>query len=179
MNADDFAVSLSRLAPASTELAAQGFSPLEAEAERESFMCGPRPGATPGENPLLDLLLRYDCSNIEIGMNQLIGYPVEHAVAWIVGKNEADSIILDKVTGEVLVTEYNPDGYSREDFVLSRCAKTSDMFLDAMVLAADYLQRLAVEFDRPDETVSRRYAQDCAQAAGGPDYLSHYVSLLG
>jgi hypothetical protein len=134
----------------------------------------------PAENPLLDLLSRYDCSHIEIGMNQLIAHPLEYAMAWIVGKNEADSIILDKDTGEVRVTEHNPDGYTPEDFVLSRCAKTGDMFLDAMVLVADYLQRLAAEDpDRSDEPVWHRYAHDCARAAGGPDYLSHYIGLLG
>ena len=73
---------------------------------RECRVCGPKTAGIACENPLLDLISRFDCSHVEIGMVAFGRNVLETNSGWQVGEVEADNLIVSKASGEVFVQEY-------------------------------------------------------------------------
>jgi hypothetical protein len=176
MTAEDFVRRLRTAAPGAEQLRNVGFSAQEAAEFQRSFVCVLRSTA-PTErqtDPLLDLLSRYELSTIEIGMITFASPAAEPALVRV-GAVEADPLILDRRTGEVLVTEGSPSGG-----VLWRCARDGARFLDALAPAAEFLARCAFDLTLSDDASARRSrAEECSVAAGGAEYLDFYRMLLG
>ncbi len=126
-------------------------------------------------NPLLDLLTRYDGTHVEIGMIRFSKPSAHSDNKWVIGKDEADLLILDLNTQRIFVEEVGTDGY-----VLSQCAENADRFLTAILPAACFLARCTCEDGLyEDQDAARSQAQDCAEKAGGPEYFNFYATLVG
>jgi hypothetical protein len=175
MKADDFVRTLLDTCPTMESLLRKGLSEKGAMEERGSYMCVLRPNVAPLVDPLLDLLSRYDCSKVEIGMIRFMSAPTDVGELWQIGKDEADPIVLDKVTGEVTLRSL-----SHPDHTISKCASTSSRFLDAVALCARSLTHLSEHDPRgEDQEACHRFAHECGNAAGSAAYTRYYMTLLG
>jgi len=122
---------------------------------------------------LADLYEVNDVSRVEIGMVRLRQDPEKMANGWILGEVEADRLLLDKRSGEILVTDH-----ASLDHVLWRCAENGSSFLDALALAAKYLSICSYE-DQFGTALQNDTLRSCTALAGGDAYLSFYEMLLG
>ena len=175
MNADKFVERLKVCAPEQSELELQGLSALEAQAFRASFVCKKKPEPTGSDNPLLDFVGRYDCSDVLIGVVSFDNEPSDKGDHWRVGKDEADALVIDKITKRIQVKDHaNPE------HLIYYCAEDGNKFLDAMLVAACFLGRCSVDenlYNNRDEGFER--AKECANAAGGEQYLKFYFTMMG
>lgn len=124
-------------------------------------------------NVLLDFVRVYDTSQREIGMITFPPVPLKTKRGWHVADFEADPILLDSASGELWLKVYG------EDHILCYCAKDSDRFLDALLIAA----RLSFEDDdeqsSEQDARAREAAEACTAAAGGERYHTFYFMLFG
>jgi hypothetical protein len=179
MTADSFVSRLVRIANSLDILRQYGYPDDEIEEMRTSYSPPERPGVPQHIDPVIDLLARYDCSRVEIGMIRLAPQPIEQDWAWAIGKDEADPLVLDKRSGEIKLMELRAGGIAQNAHVISIYARTSGMFLDALALTAETLLRqISGEF-RAETEACRQGAELCADAAGGDEYMTPYLILLG
>jgi len=161
--------------PTLNDLVSEGLSHDEAEDFRRSYHFVKNGSDKVDPNPLLDLLTRYDGTHVEIGMvrfGEPSAYPDNK---WVIGKVEADPLILNQNTQNIYVEEIGTDGY-----VLFRCAESADEFLNAILLAARFLSRCVHDDDLyEDQAKICLQAQECAEKAGGEAYFSFYTMLVG
>lgn len=119
------------------------------------------------------LFSRYDVSNVEIGMVRFHKNPQPVRRGWQIGQFEADDLILDAGSGEIIVMSIEA-----ADYILSKCARDGSAFLDALALAAGYLDEFADDDER-ETAVHMKALETCVHAAGGQAYASFYIMLLG
>ena len=88
-----------------------------------------------------------------------------------IGSVEADILYIAD-NGELCVNEFGASHH-----LLWKCAKNGDAFLDALLVAACFLN----DFSRDDEDMELclESVKRCASAAGGERYLNFYLMLLG
>ena len=175
MQAEEFVKGLSELAPSESWLQKEGLSLDDATKIRSSFVINAREGGVQYErNPLLDLGLRFDASNVEIGMIRFGGEGIETDDGWLVGKVEADDLLLKRFSGQVIVHEFG-----EIDHTLWKCAMSGGGFLDAVLKTAFYLERFARDESLSDDEHARTQAAHvCASLAGGEKCLEFYEMLL-
>lgn len=175
MEVEAFVEQLRACAPALDALVAQGLSYNDSEELRGSYNFVKNGSGKLASNPLLNLLTRYDGANVEIGM-VCFDKPVAYSnKRWLIGKVEADPLILDLNTQNIYVEELGTDGY-----ILFHCAENTDKFTDAILLAARFLSRCISEdglYENQDAACLQ--AQDCAEKAGGEKYFIFYAMLVG
>jgi hypothetical protein len=178
MNAQDFVSELESASPSVAALEALGMSRAEAEeiAARYRPLKRPHPVVVDAALGALGQLLgTYDCSCVEIGMVRFASAPAWDGACWVIGKVEADPLVLEPGTGLIRVEEL---GTARH--VLWNCAKEGGAFLTALATAAALLGRLAVdEQAEEDKGALARTLQECTQLAGGGEYEAFYRMLLG
>jgi hypothetical protein len=64
--------------------------------------------------------------------------------------------------------------------VLSLVAENGSKFLDALIPAAEFLEKCGLGIiDLDDRSSARQAALQCAALAGGDDYLQFYSVMLG
>jgi len=176
------------------ELMGQGLSRLEAENYRHGYICKRKPEELPkqSENPLLDLINRYDTSTLEIGFIMLNPANMEHidtaildkASRILVGEIEADPLVILSTTGEV----QNLD-HADLNYVIGTYAISGDCFLDALILLASYQPPYEsipptvelTEVQKVENNIAaHKHAIECAQAAGiDPSCCNLYEELIG
>lgn len=124
---------------------------------------------------LIDLIDGYDTTRVEIGMLTFLEKTVSDADYIYVGQHEADDLVIDRTTKEVKVKEYG------QDHILSECAANSAAFLDALFIAASYMAttNLNDESGEDGQRVIYAMANECAEKAGGSEYLPFYLMFLG
>lgn len=125
------------------------------------------------DRTLSELFSRYDVSKIEVGMIQFYKNPQPVSRGWQIGEFEADDLILDAGSGEIIVLSIEAI-----DYVLCRCAKDGSSFLAALVLAAQFYEKCA-ENDQHGTALHMRAFEACTAAAGGDIYSGFYKMLLG
>jgi hypothetical protein len=175
MNADQFATALSQTAPSDEELRVRGYSDDLIDMVRLWFQCVPRPNPGPHlSDPLLDLLTCYDCSKAEVGGFQFASHPSDLGDGWLVGTDDSDEVVINKSDGEIEILELGAD------HVMCRCAHSSSQFLDALVLCAKALEFLAANDPRHVDQLRRHsFAEECTRLAGGPEFSSYDLTMLG
>lgn len=175
MDADRFCTELWLAAPEAARLVDAGLSPAQAEKFRLSYRCIEKKGAiSEFEDPLLDLITRYDISSIEIGMIRFASLAARSNQMWTVGKVESDPIILDSVSGELVVKDLHDKGH-----ILWHCAFGSDRFLDALIPVARFLATCTWDLALlENQQEACKVADDCAILAGGSAYLNFYQMLV-
>lgn len=178
MNVAEFAENLRRCAPDTKRLEEVGLSASEAEQSLLAFRCDEIASSTVTNltgDPLIDLVNLYDVSTIEIGPITFVRPIVERDQFWLVGRDEFASLVIDKASGEVRVDELNPASST-----IMRCAENGESFLSAMLPAACFLGRCSYDLDLgQDQEAITSQAEECAELAGGNEYLDFYNYLLG
>lgn len=128
-------------------------------------------------DPLLDLIYKYDVSSFDISM---IGLNEENDVLdtdkyIIFGNEDSATMAIDKVTNEVVVLDSE-----EPDYVISKCSKDTASFLESLLLVAEFNQQMF--FDEglaEDQSAIMAKAKEIAEVAGGEKYLNFYLNSLG
>ena len=175
MKAEQFVERLEALAPAITDLQKVGLKENEAIAERKTYHCAKRakPLSLPDSNEVVALLTGWNAGQIEIGMIRLFDDPVQINEGLQIGLVEADPLVITG-GGEMIVYETN------SQHILWRVAQNPDSFLDALIIAADFLTKTGIDIiDFEDIDAAKQAANSCAAVVGGSDYTQFYLMLLG
>lgn len=175
MQADTFVEEVRLCAPPAEKLEGMGLSTVEVARFRESFSCKKRLASNSYSDPLLDLVVNYDTSKLEIGTITFNPEVVESERGWRVGQFEIDPLMINRSSGEVHVEDEAKEGY-----VIWQCAADGEKFLDALLLAACFLAKCSYDEKLAnDQAASHEQAGACTKAAGGSEYLDFYLALLG
>src|ERR1051325_8165890 len=103
MNASAFAEKLMAIAPTVEKLTLQGFSPEDVIGLRSQYIPMRKNNTTTYTDPLLQLVSLYECQNVCVGMIRFDAEVIDWGVAWKVGKDEADPLLVSKENGRVYV----------------------------------------------------------------------------
>jgi hypothetical protein len=193
MNADEFVKALALLAPSEETLKLRGLSEVAVERVRKSYICVERPNVERREdNPLLDLLTRYDTTTVEIGMvilglnNHCYEYYIRNLKEQskiAVGVAEVDPIVIYLPSGEIQLLDHARIGY-----VMCMCAVDGSHFLDALLLVAAFVPPhpyfKGVNWTKEQISENNKaacvLASQCAKAAGVDEQrCGLYRMLLG
>lgn len=176
MDSRTFVIQLGRLAPSVPQLERLGFTHGQIDDFRKSFLCQERQSENTETNELLRLLIEWDLSQIQVGMVRFLSKPEQVSSDRVcIGSVEADPLVLLYRTGEIVVEESG-----MPDHILWAAAKNGPMFLDALILAAEFLSKRSVgEIDYEDNSAAWGMVERCASLAGGDKYLRFYSMLLG
>jgi hypothetical protein len=176
MDADTFVEKLWNCAPPIDSLIHVGLGAMAAEEFQLRNRADLRQrSAEPHNNPLIDLVSRYDVSRLEIGIVRFYDGVQRLDGSWQVGKAEADPLVISKFSGEVEVRDLTD-----ETAMLWRCAVNGAFFLEAMLHAGCFLSRASYDLALSDDQSARcAQAIACARVAGGEPYRAFYNVLLG
>lgn len=174
-----FVEKLAKMAPDSETLLRRGLKPNYVRNLVDSYQIGLKETYVEYDDELLNLINNYDVSAVEIGsvhfdLDQSIRPLTESARFFRVGLDEADFLVIDTASGEIVVEDSHSPG-----FIVSYCAQSSGAFLDALYQIAmpndEYLRNEA-DINSVDWC---KKAADCAKLAGGDKYLTYYKATLG
>jgi hypothetical protein len=178
MQAEAFVKQLADAAPPASDLEKCGLSSEQAREFITSFHCVKRDRPLPkpnGSDPVLKLLRNWDLSKVEIGMVRFPDPPVQQSGKICVGCVEVDPLVILPGSGEIVVHEFGT-----KEHLLWRVAKNGGALLDALLIAAQFLEKTGIgTIDYRDSRIARPVALECASAAGGDRYLDFYKMLLG
>lgn len=167
MNANEFASSLFEIMPSIDDLRKKGFeSDGMISRYRSWYVCLPREFPVSYDNPVLDLIGRFDVSRVEVAGFSFDGDTKTIDDLCIFGHFETDPIALDLNSGEVLRFYY----YDMS--LVEHCAVDGGHFLDALLEVARFKVGLFDEKNIP------KYLERVVASAGGLRYQSFYEELL-
>jgi len=174
MDAQIFADELRQLAPPAEKLAEKGISSEGIEREQKSYLCVEKKGLERQDDPILDLITRYDLSSVEIGMVRFVDEAVQQDGSIYIGEFEVDPILMDITSKEIYVVDRDAHNH-----IMSWCARNGDSFLDALIIAERRLSRCGIDYALSNDQVAAcEIASDCAKVAGGTKYLNFYKTLV-
>lgn len=191
MDADSFTIELAKLAQPISYWREQGLSVDLAQEFYSSYICHFIEGRTrQNQDPLLDLLHRYDTSTLCIHMIRFDPDSLAFFSSLLpnddripVAEIEEDPLVLDKRTGEILQLDH-----ATIDYVMARWARESGLFLDALLLVAKFdppnPRRSYSEPDLADREkaenneAAKAWAAQCALAAGLEPSESRVYEML-
>jgi hypothetical protein len=175
MEPNTFVNRLACLAPSVEALARIGLSETQANDFRDNYFCQKRQTVVRETNEILALLKGWDLSSVEIGMVRFAQQPSEIPGKVLIGKVEADPLMLMQTTGEILVEDLHAPGH-----ILWVAARSGSTLLDALIPAAEFLTKRGLEeIDVEDTHAARVVAKRCAMLAGGERYVDFFSMLLG
>lgn len=125
------------------------------------------------ENPLIGLIENYNVSNLQIGMISF-SEKIEYNENYIfLGKVEQDNLAIDKISGTVVMLE---NGINH---VINKCASTGAKFLDAINVAAAFLERRSID-DKifENQELASQIAEECGELAGDKNYYQDFYKML-
>lgn len=186
MDADNFVIQLQELTPSLSYLRKYGYVEEVVQELRESYFIKQRYPILEFHNddPLMDLISKYDTSSFEIGILSLdsgnYSLPTKfHKI--LIGFVEADMLVFNIKSKEVEVLDY-----SQHDRIIFKCAASGEQFLNAMlVLAAFELPNspfkgaLTEKQKKENQDAAISCARLCAETAGIPSEEKIYGVLLG
>lgn len=125
------------------------------------------------DNPILDLLTNYDCSYLKIGMIEFKD-TIDTEDYIFFGKFEIDDLAIHRISGEIVMFELGLD------HILYYCSGSGERFLDAILIAAEFLNKRSVDDNLyQDEQLNIKMAEECGDAAGGEKYYDFYRMMFG
>lgn len=179
MNISEFKKGLEGCVPDIADLAKLGLLADDVDQFRRSFFILEREErlndlGLPGQ--LGELFERFDPSNVEIGMLRFGLEPQKKNSNWVIGKVEADLLVVDMVSGEVCVEDFT----AVPKHMLWRCAKNGESLLAALLPAACFLGRCLHDEELAGDEHRRKSCIDaCVIEAGGELYRPFYQMLVG
>ncbi len=173
MTAEEFARRLFALTPTEDDLRAEGVPPSLVREFIDAYRCEPIAHHVPhDDDPLVDLIQRYDLSRVKIGVVYLgdlqnwVSSP-EHR---IVGTVEADGLAIRRADGMVVLLDHDCPS-----FVMSVVGIDSSRALDALLELAKGSRGVSLKSKFERAAAAAR----CAAAAGAPESEGFYATLLG
>ncbi len=177
MNSSEFVQQLKSLTPAKEKLLGLGYEEEDFQDLLNSYNLKKVKEDTVTTDSLLDLIYKYDVSSFDIGMIRF-NQPedVLDTDKYIVfGVADAFTMAIDKITNEVVELDW-----ADTDYVIVRCSKDTDSFLEALLLVEEFdLQKLFNEDLAEDQPAIMAKAKEIAEVAGGDKYLNFYLESLG
>lgn len=126
------------------------------------------------ENPILELVLNYDCSQLRIGMIEFYETIKETEDSIFFGQFEIDELAINRISNEIVLFELGLD------HIICYCASNGSNFLDAILIAAEFLNKRGVNKKMyNDEQLNIQMAEECGEAAGGEKYYGFYRMMFG
>ncbi len=177
MNSSEFVKRLKNLTPPKEKMLVLGYEEEDFQDLINSYDLKKVKEDTVTIDPLLDLIYKYDVSSFDISMIHLNEEEdVLDTDKYIVfGREDADHMAIDKITNEVVVLDWGDP-----DYVIVRCSKDTDSFLEALLLVEEFnQQKLFNESLLEDQPAIMAQAKEIAEVAGGEKYLSFYLNSLG
>ena len=173
MDADTFAARLLACAP-SIENGLSSDDLHTAQAFVAEFVCKKRPGMDKPshDNPLIDLVQRYDMSSVRIGLVSFRSTIDEISGKLWFAKAEADPLVIDPESSRIQLLDH-----AALPYVICECASSGAQFLDAL-LAGIEARPDTEPFDGESPEVPSVSLQ-CARIAGSEDYWPFYRDILG
>lgn len=176
MDAESFKKALEEAKPSIEELMKDGLSRNDAVDISASWEVRDRDHPEQISLPdraLSELFSGYDVSKIEVGMARFFKNPLPVPSGWQIGEVEADDLILDINSGEIIVLSIDA-----VDHIMWKCARDGRSFLGALALAAEYCGKCAIN-DLHGTAAQIHAFEACTLAAGGSSYSNFYRMLLG
>jgi len=126
------------------------------------------------DHPIVELVENFDCSNLEIGMITFDKKIKETNKYIFFGRFEIDDLVIDKITGRVVMLE------SGMEHVLYECSKNDSEFLTAIFNVAVFLERRSTDDALyENEELNIQMAEEFGDIAGGSTYYDFYKMILG
>jgi hypothetical protein len=126
-------------------------------------------------DPIINLLANYNGQKVKIGMITFDIELFETSNYYIFGRFEMDLLVLDKKSREIKMLDYEAI-----DYVICHCAKNSSLFLDSILIAAEFMEKLPYDDDLANSQLELcKMANLCAEKAGGNSYNNFYKMLIG
>jgi len=178
MNKELFVEQFRSLAPSEDDFMGKGLRPSFVNQQIDRFKIQLK--TTPklkfiSDDEIVNLLQTYDCSSIGIGMLSFDPEPEERDGYYQVGKVELDIIVINKITKEIEVRDYADLRHS-----IWKCARNSYHFLDSLIISADCLKKILLDTESGDDNdYLLTVVENCADKAGGGQYIDFYKMLLG
>lgn len=171
MNADTFVDRLRAARPTREQLHKLGVSSDEAiKTLQDDYVCIRKPASARSQlDPVLDLISRYEVSQMRIGFVAFLERPTtpkDGKPFTIVGTIDADLIAINDVTGEIVLL----DGCHRTCYVMSKIASDSGRLLDALIVFAE-----ASHKSPPIQNIGKL----CADASGEEESRNLFAMLAG
>lgn len=176
LDATQFVRQLANAAPSPYDLERHGLTGEQADAFIRTFRCvkRDRPMTQPmGSSPMLELLRNWDLSMVQVGMVRFPSQRYEPPGMIGIGCVEVDPLVIQP-NGEIVVYELGTNQH-----LLWRVARNCSTFLEALVIAAKFLGKLAISGCHDDFGSAQSVASECASVAGGERYSDFYKMLLG
>lgn len=173
MKSDSFVKRLKELAPSSNDLVKLGVSEKFILDFINSFNCKIKNIGFHHDNEMIELVMKYDVTKLEIGMITFFDSVAENENYYFVGKFEQDYLCLKKKTGEIVVV----DNYDKNREIY-KCANFASNFLDAILLSAAFLTERLLEVTNENDSELNSIKR-ISLLAGGSEYENFYKTLLG
>jgi hypothetical protein len=174
MKANDFVEGLRNINIEADLMKLSGLSDEFIEKMRKRYILNYRDDISVSTYPIIQLIENYDCCNLEIGMitfNEVIE-ETENYIYF--GKFEIDNLVIDKITGKILMEEYDTD------HIFNECAQNDTLFLKALLSVAAFLEKSSTDEKLHDnDALNIQMAEEFGDIAGGEDYYFFYKMLLG
>jgi len=130
---------------------------------------------TEKDEPILDLVTNFNGQTVKIGMITFDIELYETSRYYIFGRFEMDLLAIDKKTKEVVMLDYEAI-----DHVIYNCAKNSNLFLDSIFYAAEFMEKLPYDDDLANnQSEICKTVNLCAEKAGGSPYINFYKMMIG
>ncbi|WP_257668293.1 hypothetical protein [Parapedobacter tibetensis] len=175
MTATEFVTALRGIPIEADLLKAKGVSDAYIEDLKKGFNVLPKMDVSSfSTNPVLELVERYDCSMLSIGMIEFNTAIEETEDYFIFGRFEVDELAVYRLSEEIVMLELGSEN------VICCCACNGSSFLDAISIAAVFFQKSGLD-DKIyyDEQLNIQMAEECGDAAGGEKYADFYRMMFG
>jgi hypothetical protein len=177
MNEDEFVKQLSLTAPVREDFKYFNVSDDYIQNFIKKYKCILRKNSKIilNSNSILQLLTKYDCSNVEISAISFLHEPIEYVGYYQIGIVDIDILAINKISLGIEVLDHD-----NTDYVIWECASNSDRFLESLLLCAKCLME---NFKKPPEYENSsellKCVNKCSNIAGGDEYSDFYKMLLG
>jgi len=174
MNAKKFVMELGEIPIDVRKMRHEGISDDYINDLVNSYQIKAKRSSSVTDNPIIDLVNNYDVTKLQIGM---IGFDdrIKNIGEYtFFGRFEIDHLVINTTFGTILMIE------NGSDHVLYECAQSGEKFLDALVIAAGFLEKRAMDdklYD--DQVLTCKIAEECGNIAGSPSCVDFYKILLG
>jgi hypothetical protein len=175
MKTEEFVEELRKMPLDTKVLRTQGVSEGYIQKLINSYQLKKKAQSVYSGDPVLELIENYDSSNLEIGMISFDQNIEEGEDYLFFGKFEVDDLAVHRNFGTVVMLE---DG---SDHVLYKCAGNGAKFLDALILAAKFLEKRANDDSLyENQGLTCKMAEECGEIAGGKaEYQDFYKMMFG
>ena len=183
MNADTFVIKLAECAIPIEKWIEDGATEDLAVELYESYFFKPKsPSSERNEDPILDLIARYDtskfnCRDIQfdtsylkyIGIQKTLGRELKRTGKIAIGNEESDYLVLNPKNSNIELLDH-----AKPDFVIAVCAINSSRFLDALfhlvmfeLPYSPFVNELNKHQLSVNNDARHKRARECAELAGG------------